>query len=183
MQRALVVVDMQNDYFPGGNMELVGMEAAATKVAHLLAMFRDRNWPILHIQHLSIRPGSTFFIPETEGVQIHGSVAPLGDEPVITKHYPNSFRETSLQDELHGHAVNDLVVCGAMSHMCIDTTVRAAFDLGFNSIVVADGCATRDLAYDNRIIEAAQVHGAFMAALGAVFARVTELAELEELLE
>ncbi len=183
MKRALLIVDMQNDYFPGGKMELVGITEAAEKVAHLLAMFRTKELPIFHIQHLSTNPGATFFLPDTDGVKIHPSVAPKDREPVIKKHFPNSFRDTTLLAELKHHSIKELVICGAMSHMCIDTTVRAAFDLGLSCVVVADGCATRDLTYDDRIIEAAQVHGAYMASLAAVFAKITKLSELEKILD
>lgn len=182
MNRALVVVDMQNDYFPAGKMELVGIEAAAENVGRLLTRFRSAAQPIFHIQHLSIQPGASFFLPNSEGVNIHASVAPQTGETVICKHFPNSFRETTLLQQLQGSDIRELVICGAMSHMCIDTTVRAGFDLGLSCVVVADGCATRDLVFNDQIIKAAQVHGAYMAALAAVFARVTELSGLEAVL-
>lgn len=183
MKRALLIVDMQNDYFPGGKMELAGIQAAAEKVIQLLEMFRAKDLPIFHIQHISTSPGASFFLPDTDGVNIHASIAPKNGEPVIRKHFPNSFRETVLLKELQEHGIKELVVCGAMSHMCIDTTVRAAFDLGLSCVVVADGCATRDLIYDDRVIEAAQVHGAYMASLAAVFAKVTELSGVGEILD
>ena len=183
MNRALLIVDMQNDYFPGGKMELAGIKEAGANVSRLLAMFRAKELPIFHIQHLSINPGATFFLPDTDGVKIHVSVTPEDDELVIRKHYPNSFRETVLLEELQSRAIQELVVCGAMSHMCIDSTVRAGFDLGLSCVVVTDGCATRDLTYDGHVIEADQVHGAYMASLAAVFATVTELSGLEALLD
>lgn len=179
MKKALLVVDMQNDYFPGGKMELVGIEDAATIVGQLLARFRERKLPIFHIQHIATNPGATFFLPDSEGVKIHRSVAPQVGEVVIRKHFPNSFRETTLLDELQSHGLQEMVVCGAMSHMCIDSTVRAGFDLGLSCVVVADGCATRNLTYGDQIIEAAQVQGAYMAALAAVFAKVTELSGMQ----
>ncbi len=182
MKRALLIIDMQNDYFPGGNMELVGINAAAKTVGQLLAMFRTKKLPIIHIQHLSTKPGATFFLPDTNGVKIHPSVAPEDREVVIKKHFPNSFRDTTLLAELKHLSIKELVICGAMSHMCIDSTVRAAFDLGLSCVVVADGCATRDLVYGDRIIEAAQVHGAYMASLASVFAKVTELSGLDTVL-
>ncbi len=183
MNRALLIVDMQNDYFPGGKMELVGIEEAAEKVGQLLATFRAKKLPIFHIQHLSVNPGATFFLPDSEGVKIHSSVAPEEGELVIRKHFPNSFRETSLLDELRSLDTQELVICGAMSHMCIDTTVRAGFDFGYGCVVVADGCATRDLNYGAQIIQANQVQGAYMASLAAVFAKVTELSGLEAILD
>ena len=183
MERALLVIDMQNDYFPGGKMELAGIEEAAEIVSQLMTMFRKRKLPILHIQHKAIKPGATFFLPDSEGVKIHRSVTPQMGEPVIKKHFPNSFRDTTLLAELQRRGVLEIVVCGAMSHMCVDTTVRAGFDLGLSCIVVADGCATRNLTYGEQTIEAAQVQGAFMASLGVVFAKVTEKAGLAAIID
>jgi nicotinamidase-related amidase len=182
MNRALLIVDMQNDYFPGGKMELIGIEKAAENVSRLLAMFRGTGQQIFHIQHLSTKPGAIFFLPDTTGVEIHPSVAPQNGEPVIRKHFPNSFRDTALLEEMRIRDINELVVCGAMSHMCIDTTVRAGFDLGVSWIVIADGCATRDIVFGDQIIGAAQVHGAYMASLASGFAKVTALSGLSAML-
>lgn len=183
MNRALLVVDMQNDYFPGGNMELVGIEEAAKNVGQLLAIFRAEKLPIVHVQHISTSPGAAFFLPETKGVKIHQSVAPKEGELIIKKHFPNSFRETTLYKELLDRNIEEVIVCGAMSHMCIDSTVRSGFDLGLSCVVVADGCATRDLAYGDQNIPAAQVQGAYMAALAAAFAKVVDLSVLKVLFD
>jgi len=107
-----------------------------------LRQFRTAKTPIFHIQHFAIRPGETFFPPETTGAQIHELVAPLPGEQLVTKHYSNSFRETTSLERLRCESVTDLVICSAMSHMCIDATTRAAFDFGFNCTVVEDACAT-----------------------------------------
>ncbi|MFO7600942.1 MAG: cysteine hydrolase family protein [Candidatus Desulfacyla sp.] len=179
MKQALIVVDIQNDYFPGGKMELVGMENAASNAQHALELFRARNLPIFHIQHLSNRAGATFFLPGTDGVEIHECVTPQKGEVIIQKYFPNSFRETSLKEQLQGLHVEEVIICGAMTHMCIDTTVRAAFDLGFRSLVVSDACATKDMEYGGVAIEARQVHAAFMAALSTPFAQVSEINGLE----
>ena len=172
MNTGLILVDIQNDYFTGGRMELVGMEAAGKTAGQLLAFFRNAKWPIFHIQHISIREGATFFLPDTKGVEIHAVVKPRPGEPVITKHYPNSFRETPLLDQLKESGIKNVVICGAMSHMCIDATTRAAADFGFASTVVHDACATRNLDFGNKKILAQEVHAAFMAALGSAYAQV-----------
>ena len=179
MKMGLILVDIQNDYFPGGAMELVGISEAGQKAAELLAAFRDNNWPTFHIQHLSVRKGATFFLPDTTGAGIHDCVRPHSDEQVIQKFYPNSFRETPLLDELKKSQVEQVVICGAMSHMCIDATTRAAFDLGFKCVVIEDACATRDLEFRGQTIAARQVHGSFMAALGAAYAEVLAVAEFK----
>ena len=175
MKTGLILVDIQNDYFPEGRMELVGISEAGQKAGELLSLFRANNWPTSHIQHLSVRKGATFFLPDTEGAEIHDCIKPLSDERVIQKHYPNSFRETSLLEELKKQEVKKVVICGAMSHMCIDATVRAAFDFGFECMVIQDACATRNLEFGGHTIAAEEVHGSFMAALGSAYAEVLTL--------
>lgn len=182
MLTALLIVDLQNDYFAGGALPLVGTEEAARNAARLLARFREDGRPVVHLRHLSLRPGATFFLPGTQGAEIHSSLAPRDGETVVEKHYPSGFRDTDLQERLDALGAEALLVCGAMSHMCIDTTVRAAFDLGYRCSVAADACATRELEFSGRKISAADVHAAFMAALAQPFAGVATTGELLEAL-
>jgi nicotinamidase-related amidase len=170
MPQALLIVDIQNDYFPGGKMELEGSDAAVANAALLLAKFRERALPIVHVQHLSVRPGATFFVPGTSGAEIHASVAPREGEVIVQKNFPNSFRDTPLAEQLRQRGIDELVIAGMMTHMCIDTTTRAAFDLGFKCRLAHDACATRALAFGGQTIPAAQVHAAFIAALNGLFA-------------
>ena len=178
MNDCLIVIDLQNDYFSGGNMELVGTEKAAANAQLLLNKFRVENLPIVHIQHISVRPGSTFFLPETHGAEINKMVAPKEGEKVVVKNYPNSFRQTSLLEILKTQKTDNLVIVGAMSHMCIDATTRAAFDFGFNCAVAEDACATRDLIFKGKTIKASDVHASFMAALSVPFARIESTEEI-----
>ena len=177
MKIALLLVDIQNDYFPGGRMELAGINEAAAQARALLDAFRARRSPTYHIQHVSTRPGAPFFLPGTPGVEIQARLASLPGETVIEKHFPNSFRDTGLQEHLSAAQVQELVICGAMSHMCIDATTRAAVDLGFSCTVIHDACASRDLTFGDLVIPAAHVHGAFMAALAPLYARVVSREE------
>ena|SRR5579862_9877876 len=175
MRSALILIDIQNDYFPGGKMELVNMEHAASNAQQLLNHFRNEKLPVFHIQHISLRANATFFIPNTQGVEIHTLVKPSVDETIITKHYPNSFRDTDLDKQLKQHGIEKLIICGAMSHMCIDTTTRAAFDLAYQSVVISDACATKNLSFDGMHVPAEQVHAAYMAGLHGLFAEVVLL--------
>ncbi len=177
MTTALLIIDIQNDYFPGGRMELVGSPAASLEAKALLQAFRARGLPVIHVQHVSTRPGATFFLPDTEGVRIHDSVQPAAGESVVTKHFPNAFRETGLGEALRERGVDTLVIAGMMSHMCIDTSTRAAADAGFACTLAHDACATRDLAFGATTIPAAQVHAAFMAAMNGAFAKVVTAGE------
>jgi nicotinamidase-related amidase len=172
MTKALLVIDIQNDYFHGGKMELVGSEAAAAKAAQIQHHFREAGLPVIHVQHVALSPDATFFLPETYGVEIHSDVSPMGEEPVVVKHHPNAFRETELKKILEGLEVSDLTVVGMMTHMCIDTTVRAASDAGFNVTLVGDACATKGLAFDGLTVPAASVQAAYLAAIEGSFAAV-----------
>ncbi|MGA7826604.1 MAG: cysteine hydrolase family protein [Geobacteraceae bacterium] len=178
MNTCLLLVDLQNDYFPGGAMELVGMQEATANAQQLLHEFRKSTMPIIHIRHIATRPDAAFFLPETEGAEIHQLVAPHGAEIVIEKNFPNSFRDTALLATLKMLKADSLVICGAMSHMCIDATTRAAFDLGFTCSVAEDACATRDLMFKGKAIAATDVHAAFMAALAVPYATVLSTREI-----
>ena len=170
--QALILVDIQNDYFPGGRCPLVGAETAATVAKQVLDKAREKHEPIIHVQHTSLRPNATFLLPNTPGSEIHPLVAPVAEEIVVQKHHPNSFRETALLDELRSRQISRLFFCGMMTHMCIDTTVRAASDLRFQCIVVGDATATRDLTYGSVTVPAVHVQAAFLAALSGSFAKV-----------
>ncbi len=175
---ALVLIDIQNDYFPGGRMALEGSPEAAAKAATALAAFRARGLPILHVRHLSVRPGAAFFLPGSEGAEIHASVRPLPGEPVIEKNFPNSFRGTDLQARLERAGARHLVVAGMMTHMCVDASVRQANDYGFRVTLLADGCATRAQKFGDETVPARQVQVAFLAALNGAYARVAATAEI-----
>ena len=176
MTPALIIIDIQNDYFLGGKMELEGSPEASVQAARLLEGFRTKGLPLVHIQHVSDRPGASFFLPGTEGVDIHVNVAPRAGETVLQKNFPNSFRGTRLLEHLRGLGADHLVVAGMMTHMCVDATTRAAFDLGFSCSLAHDACATRALAFGGHRVPAVQVHTAFMAALGGVYAKVQNAA-------
>ncbi len=177
MKTALVIIDIQNDYFPGGRHELAGTHAAADKAAMVLAAARAKALPVVHVRHISTYEGATFFLEGSEGSLIHECVAPLAGETVIIKNMPNSFVATDLEAILREANIDTIVFCGMMSHMCVDSTVRAAADCGFSCIVAHDACTTRDLVFAGETVAAANVHTAFMAALDGVFAKVLRAEE------
>ncbi|MBL8490511.1 MAG: cysteine hydrolase [Rhodocyclaceae bacterium] len=178
MSLALLLIDIQNDYFPGGAMEVVGAADAAARAATLLAAFREKAMPVIHVQHIAARPGATFFLPGTAGAEIHASVAPLPGEALFRKHFPNSFRETPLREHLRAAGISRLAIAGMMTHMCIDTTTRAAADLGFSCLLCHDACATRALSFEGVHVPAEGVQAAYLAALNGLFAKVVSAGEL-----
>jgi nicotinamidase-related amidase len=177
-ERALLIIDIQNDYFPGGKMELEGAEAAAKNAASILASFRKKKQPVFHVRHLSTRPGATFFIPGTSGAEIHAALRPQSGEMVVEKNFPNSFRATGLDDALKRAGVKELVVAGMMTHMCVDASVRQAADLGYRVTLLGDACATRAQSHGGETVPARQVHAAFLAALNGFYAKVIASHEL-----
>ena len=172
MNPALLLIDIQNDYFKGGGSELDCPEKAAEQARLVLEHFRSMCWPVIHIQHINPGADASFFFPDTWGARIHESVAPLPSEVVVVKHRPNAFLNTGLRQLLLELGIDRVVVCGMMTHMCIDTTVRAASDLGVTVTLLQDSCATKALRWDNAVIPADMVHRAFLAALNGKFARV-----------
>ena len=173
--QALLIIDIQNDYFPGGKMELFNSEAAADKAGLLLDAFRKAAKPVFHVQHIALEPETGFFLPDTPGVEINARVKPLADEVVVHKHYPSAFRETSLLRHLREAGVGELVIAGMMTHMCVDTTVRAACDLGLTCMLAPDACATCALSFEGRTVAAQDVQCAYLAALDGVFAQVLDV--------
>lgn len=183
METALLIIDVQNDYFPNGKMELYKSIDACNKIKDLVQYFRHHFMPIIYIQHISVRPGATFFLPNTPGIDIHDDIKPNVGEKVITKNYPNSFRNTELNDYLKNNNITKLVFVGMMTHMCIDTSVRAAYDLGYECIIISDCCATRNLKIDNHEILADNVQNAFLAALNGTFSKVITKEEAMRILK
>lgn len=165
MKTALLIIDIQKDYFPGGKKELVNPLEAAKKAYSILQCFREHGGHHIHIQHISLKPDAAFFVKGDSGSDIHDAVAHFEGEPIVYKHYPNSFRETNLLEMLKEWDIERVVITGMMTHMCVDATARAAADFGFKVIVAEDACATRDLEHGDTVIPADLVHKAFLAAL------------------
>ncbi|HJV47430.1 MAG TPA: cysteine hydrolase family protein [Bacillota bacterium] len=173
MGEALILVDIQNDYFPNGKMELSNPVTAAANAAKVLEWFRQNiKDNIFHVQHIASEAGLGFFLPNSEGAEINESVLPLEHESVIIKHAPNSFFKTGLESKLRENGVTKLVICGMMTHMCIDATVRSAVELGFECTLIENACATKDLVYQDKVVAAEQVHYAFVSALNGTYANV-----------
>ncbi|WP_019581402.1 cysteine hydrolase family protein [Pseudomonas mandelii] len=171
-KQALIVVDIQNDYFPQGKWPLAGADAAADNAAQLIQAFREADDAVVHIRHEFTSDAAPFFTPGSDGAKLHPKVLNRADEPVVLKHFVNAFRETELKAILDQQGIEHLVVVGSMSHMCIDGVTRAAADFGYTVTVIHDACATLDLEFNGVTVPAAHVHAAFMSALGFAYASV-----------
>jgi nicotinamidase-related amidase len=172
MNTALLLLEIQNDYFPNGRIPLEKSTETSGKAQLILTAFREKRLPIVHMQHISTQPDATYFLPCTKGAEFHVNVQPQQGETIIKKHYPNSFKDTGLLNHLIKNQINHLVICGMMTHLTVDSTVRAAYDLGFTCTVLQDACTARQLEFNHTIISAQNVHYAFLAALQPIYATV-----------
>lgn len=172
-KQALIIIDIQNDYFEGGNIPLVNPVEASVNAGKVLEHFRANNLPIAHIQHVSANPEAMpIFVEGTKGIEIYENVKPLDGEKVFQKYYPNSFRDTGLLDYLKANDITEVIITGMMTHMCVDATTRAAFDFGYKCTVIGDTCASRDLVINGKTVKADDVHHAFLAALEFFYAEI-----------
>ena len=164
MKTALLLLDFQKDHFPGGKHPLANALEAAKRAYMILQCFREHGGRHVHIQHISQEPDATFFISGDRGTDIHDSVAHFEGEPIVYKHEPNAFRNTELLELLRSWEIERIVVCGMMTHLDVDATVRAASEFGFHVIVAEDACATRDISQGDRTVSADLVQKSFLAA-------------------
>ena len=145
MTTALLLIDIQNDYFEGGKCPLVGMDVAAERSVSLLDAFRESRLPVIHVRHEFQDPEAAFFAAGSEGALIHPLLAPVRGEPVVVKHQINSFKGTPLADLLEERGVKNVVIAGAMTHMCVDAVTRAAADRGYGCFVAHDAGGTMEV--------------------------------------
>jgi nicotinamidase-related amidase len=172
MNTALLLLEIQNDYFPNGRIPLEKSLEASAKAQLILQAHRDKKLPVVHVQHISTHPDAAYLLPCTKGAEFYSAVMPAKNETIIKKHYPNSFKDTGLLNHLIKNKINHLIICGMMTHLTVDATVRAAYDLGFSCTVIQDACATRQLEFNQATINEQNVHFAFLAALQSMYASV-----------
>jgi nicotinamidase-related amidase len=161
---ALVVIDIQNEYFPGGAIPLPDAEGAARRAAAAIAAARTAGVPVFHVRHEEPE-SDEWFVPGSRGAEPHDVVRPADGEPVVLKHHPNSFLETSLAEQLAEAGAGRVAFCGMMTSMCVDATVRAAVDQGLDAVLVDDACAAPELDHRGTRVPADAVHAAFCGAL------------------
>ncbi|KEQ15109.1 cysteine hydrolase family protein [Endozoicomonas numazuensis] len=176
-KRALVIIDLQNDYYPGGLWSLYNIEQASKNARSVLESVRNSGDLVIHVRHEFEDNNAPFFLPDSEGAAIHADVMPLDNEPVVLKHAVNAFHQTNLKALLDEHDIKELVLVGAMSHICIDAATRAAADYGYKVTLIEDACASKDVEFDGKSVKAEDVHTAFMSALSFGYADVVSTRE------
>ncbi|MCA1742230.1 MAG: cysteine hydrolase [Bacteroidales bacterium] len=165
---ALLVIDVQNFYFPGGRSELVEPEKAAEKALIAIQAARETGNPVIYIQHKS-----------ASGMEINEMVKPLPGEKIFVKEEVNSFLGTGLKEYVDGLATDTLVICGMQTQMCVEAAVRAAHDFGYHVCLLHDACATRNLKFGVHEVAAADVHASTLATLRS-YAEVISVREWAE---
>jgi nicotinamidase-related amidase len=160
---AFLIIDVQDFYFPGGAVPLVGPEEASRNAAKILEKFRNEGRPVIHVGHNA-----------TKGMGFRAEVAPRDGEKIFFKDEVNAFKGTELLPYLREHKVQRLVIVGMQTHMCVEAAVRAASDYGFECILVGDACATRNVRYRDREVNAADVHASTLATLDRTYATVVD---------
>jgi nicotinamidase-related amidase len=169
---ALLVIDLQNEYLPTGKLPLVNIEKATSNAVNVIAKARQNGTQVIHVKHIFANGELPIFEPNSNGIEFQETVRPQANETVIVKNNVNSFLNTNLKEVLDSNNVTELVVIGAMSHMCVDAAVRAASDFGYKVKVVHDACATFDLEFNGLKIPAAYAHATLMAAFEFAYAKV-----------
>jgi nicotinamidase-related amidase len=182
MKTALLLIEIQNDYFPNGKLPIEKSIYVAAKAKQALQAYRAREWPVIHLKHIATRPNDSYFLPCTKGADFYPDLQPQAGEKIVKKNYPNSFRDTNLLNILHKLKIDHLTVCGMLTHQAIDATVKAAYDYGFMCTVLRDACAAKDLSLHDSIIFANNVHNGFLAALEPIYATIIDTDTLVQML-
>jgi nicotinamidase-related amidase len=160
---ALLLIDIQDFYFPGGRSELVDPEEASLNARKLLLKFREKGVLVVHVRHNA-----------EQEAEIHKNVRPVEGEKVVSKNHVNCFKDTDLLEYLRENKVKKLVICGMMTHMCVEAAVRAAHDYDFETTLIHDACATRALTFGGREVSCADVHLSTLSSLNRYYARVID---------
>ena len=177
MKKALLIIDVQNDYFDKGAYPLSNANMAVKNIQGVLGKFRAEGDLVVFIKHINMNESATFFKPATLGSEIYKSIEPIEGEKIIIKYTPNSFKDTELHQFLRLQKIEELVIVGIMTQHCVDTIVRAAYDLGYSNILLHDCCATKELVFNGETIAANIVQSSFMAALSRGFSDVMSFTE------
>lgn len=163
---ALLIIDVQEFYFPDGFNPLFEPEIASQNAAIMLEHFRSNNNLVVHIKHAT----------EKDSL-IHKNVQPENGERVIKKSNINSYQDTDLLAFLKDNKINQVVICGMMTHVCVEAAARASADFGFDVIVIDDACATRDVIFNDDTVKATDVHNSTLGTINKYYGQVMTVKE------
>lgn len=178
MTKALLLIDLQKEYFPEGKLALAGIEAVLEPAEALIGWFRANHYPVLFAQHVGRDPDPDApFAAFAAGTELHDRLQPEPQDSVILKSFPNAFVQSWLQPALQARGVTELVIAGAMTQICVDSTARGALDFGYAVTIASDACVAGALEWEGKPITAPQVQKTFLAAL-ATLTPVKKVAEI-----
>lgn len=170
IKTALLIVDIQNFYFPGEGAGLVSAVPAGLKAKEVLGIFREENQLVVHVRHKA-----------DKGFEIHKNVEPISNEKVITKEEVNSFQGTDLLEYLKSNTISRLVIIGMQTQMCVEAVVRAGYDFGFECVVIQDACATRDVKFKDKTVKAEDVQTTILATMNdGGYSKIINLQEFKD---
>ncbi|MCU0705874.1 MAG: cysteine hydrolase [Fimbriiglobus sp.] len=142
MSKALLVIDLQNDYFPGGRFPLWNTDAVLTNFERAIAAANAGGVPVIHVQHVATA-AAPFFHAGTPGADIHPRVlAAAPTAPVVVKEFADGFEKTTLEETLTGLGVTELLVCGMMTQNCVTHTAISKAAEKYAVTVLPDCCTT-----------------------------------------
>ncbi|EKD81668.1 MAG: Isochorismatase [uncultured bacterium] len=147
VKKALIVIDLQNDYFPGGKYPLWNAENTLNNVLAAIKTAQAKGVTIIHVQHVagSKMAVAPFFNEGTEGVAIHSKILQAApDAPVVVKKFADSFHETNLEETLKSLGITELFVCGMMTQNCVTHTAISKSAEKYQVTVLMDCCTTVD---------------------------------------
>lgn len=183
MAAALLVIDVQMAFLARRAAgHLWGNPTAETKIAALLAGFRNKGLPVWHVHHHGTDPRDDFH-PDAPGAAVQPCAAPLAGEPVLIKQTSSAFVNTELEAGLRAAGIDTLVIAGGAANFCVESTTRMAADLGFRVTLAEDALINfGSRLRDGRRVPAPEVLAMSLATLDGEFARVAPTAELIEAL-
>ncbi|MDQ6919153.1 MAG: cysteine hydrolase [Candidatus Dormibacteraeota bacterium] len=172
MKRALLVIDVQNEYFSGGAMPITHPPDSLKRITDAMDGAAEKGIPIVVVQHASENPEATSFRKGTPGWRLKGEVEVRKRAAVIEKTLPGSFTGTNLEAWLKENGVDTLVICGYMSQMCCDTTARQAVHLGYKVEFLSDATGTLDFSNEAGTVKAEELHRATLVTQQHRFSKV-----------
>jgi nicotinamidase-related amidase len=176
VRRALLIIDVQNDYF--GGRHAIGFPAGSfPNILRAMDYAGEHGLPVALVQHSASRPDADTFRPGAPGWEIHPDVLARPHDVVIEKRLIGSFTGTTLEEWLRGRGVDTVVIAGYMTQMCCDTTARQANHLGFRVEFLNDATGTHAFANAGGIVTAEELHRATLVTQAAAFSRVLTVDE------
>lgn len=182
MKRALIVVDVQNEYFEGGALPISYPPNSFSRIKEAIEEAQKAGILVVFVQHASLKENAGAFVRGSHLWEFHDDIKKLTPDLVIEKNHASSFVGTDLNWRLRTLGVDTVTIVGYMTQNCCDATARDASQLGYNVEFLSDANGT--LAFSNNAgeVSAEELHRSFLVAQAFGFSRVLSLDEWRALL-